>query len=95
MIDGDGWVGNQMSGICGTQDIVLGFMNFISNKAWYVDGMNNVQLIQDKRGCSEIRYQGQYVRQLLQLLYSNCLVSLDRKHAVSMVYKHTGQSSDS
>ena len=88
MIDGDGWVverhdDSTILGLCGTLDIVFGFKRFIESRAWYIAGIPDVKPHQKTECCWEVKYGGLYVRNLLNILYSSCRISLERKRISS------------
>ncbi|KKN70860.1 hypothetical protein LCGC14_0426430 [marine sediment metagenome] len=78
MIDGDGWVGKRMLGLCGTLNIITHFKIFICNLSVEIP---DVAII-PKTGCYECRYQGGYVDKLLSAIYPSNSIGLDRKFSV-------------
>ncbi len=78
MIDGDGWVGKHLLGLCGTHNIVLHFRDFVISR---VRRASTVNLYQHKLSpsCWQIAYTASYVESILSFLYTTGDVCLDRK----------------
>lgn len=76
MIDGDGWVGRRMLGLCGTFDIVDGFKRFVNYSRPTVP---DVVIRQRTESCWESRYQGIYVSSLFKDIYDDGSIFLERK----------------
>lgn len=88
MIDGDGWIsrrqdGSTILGLCGTLDVVSDFQKFINFKAWYIKEIPDIKPYKKTSCCWEISYGGLYVRNLLNIFYSTCCISLERKRILS------------
>jgi hypothetical protein len=79
MIDGDGWVNSCLLGLCGTNEIVSGFHQFISS---YLGWEPGVVPYQKTECCWEIKYAGAYTKQLLAILYHDSMISLTRKFLI-------------
>lgn len=76
LIDGDGWVGCRMLGLCGTFDVVSNFNFFVRSLGPIVP---NVAIRQRTEFCWESRYQGAYVLSLFRDIYPDGCISLERK----------------
>lgn len=83
MIDGDGWVGKRMLGICGTFSVVSSFKDFISLLGHNISVfIPDVSLCQKTHCCWETRYQGKYVYELFATIYIENCICLDRKKSL-------------
>lgn len=76
MIDGDGWVGHRMLGLCGTFDVVSSFNCFIRSLRSTVP---KVVITQKSEFCWESRYRGVYVPSLFAGIHAGGTIYLERK----------------
>lgn len=76
MVDGDGWVNHNLLGLCGTLDIVSSFNEFVRSVLSVVSKVNPHQKTEC---CWEINYSAKYVRYILDVLYGDSHIFLDRK----------------
>lgn len=76
LVDGDGWVNHNLLGLCGTFDVVSCFKEFVYSVSNVVPRVNPQQRTEC---CWEITYSAVYVRSILDVLYVDSCIFLDRK----------------
>ncbi len=76
MVDGDGWVNYNLLGLCGTFNVVSNFSTFVRSVLNIVSKVNPRQKTEC---CWEINYSAMYVRHILDALYKDSRIALDRK----------------
>jgi hypothetical protein len=84
-VDGDGWVSFYSSqdiycvGLCGTREMVQGFIDFISKNTDI-----KPKTPSKRKTICEVKYSGSKARKIVSLLYDGANIYLDRKMSVVM-----------